>query len=149
MKRMQGMRLSRRHLLSVAALPSLTAFDAEASIPDDKARRYRFRVGPALLGGAILKIHASQDQVMRQVQKYRQYHRILPRMDRSQVLQKKGKAADVYLRAPILGGVANVWGVTHFREPEPWRTNGRRIRAHLVKGNVDDFYGSWKMRPAD
>lgn len=147
------MSATRRALIaSVALSPLVGLAEAWASSPPPgrpRARRYSF-TSPASridFGGAIISVCAPMAQVMRQVLRYRDYHEILPRMKTSQVLKKTGDEAEVYLRAPILRGLASVWGVTRFKGPLPWKWGGEQVVASLVKGNVHAFYGHWKAHP--
>lgn len=143
--------LPRRSLLAAAALAPLVPARASASSPDERpgARRYSFHRPQHRIdwGGAIIDVCAPMRDVMRQVLRYRDYHEILPRMKTSQVLQKDGDVAQVYLRAPILRGLASVWGVTRFEGPLPWKWGGEQVVASLVKGNVHAFEGIWKLHP--
>lgn len=144
-------RLPRRALLAsaVAAPLGLLTRDAGAAIPSDEPRRYQYPTEGSRIdtGGAILRVKAPQDEVMAQVLKYQNYHRILPNIERSQILKKTKGAADVYLRAPIMKGLVSIWGQIDFRGPLKWKWGGQAVTAAMKKGNVHGFHGAWKMHP--
>jgi hypothetical protein len=143
-------RLPRRPLLAAAILAPFAPGSAMAARPDRPgARRYSFTRPQHRIdwGGSIIEVCAPMQDVMRQVLRYRDYHTILPRMKTSQVLEKHGDEAKVYLRAPILRGLASVWGVTLFKGPLPWKWGGEQVVASLVQGNVHAFEGIWKLHP--
>lgn len=113
-----------------------------------KAQRYRFPTPGSEIdsGGAIIGVNGPMKKVLAVVQDYKRYVDILPRLSMSRVVGRKGKGVDVYLRAPILRGVNHVWGVSRFT-PYKWRTKGKKIVARYQKGNLDAFFGQWKMYP--
>ena len=114
-----------------------------------EALRYRLPTpgGGVDTGGAIVGVRAPMDDVLDVVLRYRKYRHILPRLEQSRVVGKKGDSADVYLRAPILGGVATIWGIARFTGPRPWKDKGRQVVGELVRGNLDAFHGEWKLYP--
>ena len=146
-------RVPRRPLLGAAVLAPFGGATAQASSPppgdQPRARRYSYPTTTHRIdwGGAIIDVCAPMEDVLAHVVRYRKYHEILPRMKTSQVLKKSGDEADVYLRAPILRGLASVWGVTRFKGPLPWKWGGKQVVASLVKGNVHAFGGIWKLHP--
>jgi ribosome-associated toxin RatA of RatAB toxin-antitoxin module len=138
---------SRRDLLLGAAASLLfpdVAFAKDRSV----AERYRIPTAGSEVdtGGAILGVHAPIDQVLKVVKSYGRYHQILPRVSASRVVGKTGQSTDVYLRCPILGGVAHVWGVARFT-PKKWGKKGKKVVGRYVKGNLDGFHGLWKLYP--
>ena len=99
-------------------------------------------------GAARIVIHAPLADVRRVVLRFRKYHKILPRLTQSRVIgREKGKYTDVYMRAPIMNGVAHIWGVMRFSAPKRWAQRGEMISATYRDGNLDDFRGRWYMFP--
>ena len=141
--------LTRRHLLLGAAAASLGSFSPSAFGASAKAKRYRFATpgSPIDTGAAVIRIDAPLEQVLKVVQDYRKYRKILPRLEQSRIVAKKDGKTDVYMRAPILKGAFNIWGIARFGEPEPWKENGKRVAGKMVKGNLDAWHGAWKLEP--
>jgi hypothetical protein len=102
---------------------------------------------PIDTGGALIGIHATMDEVRRVLQRFDRYHRILPRVEQSHIVGKTKKHTDVYMRAPILRGVAHIWMVVRFREPTRWGHKGEKLVGRYVKGNLDGWRGAWRMYP--
>jgi ribosome-associated toxin RatA of RatAB toxin-antitoxin module len=146
-----GLALSRRELLVGGAASfdtSLTALPAQAR-NRSVAERYRFPTRGREMdsGGAIIGINGPMKRVLKVVQTYRKYRHILPRVEQSRVITKRAGTTDVYLRAPILNGVAHVWLQARFSPPKRWRKTGRQVLGRMIKGNLDVWYGAWKMYP--
>jgi ribosome-associated toxin RatA of RatAB toxin-antitoxin module len=142
--------VSRRGLLlGAAAAILLLPAEALADGKRAKAKRYRLNTPGSGIdtGGAVILIEAPQDAVLKVVQNYRKYRKILPRLEQSRVLKRHRGKTDVYLRAPILHGAVSIWGVARFGQPKPWRKDGKILSGKLVKGNLDAWQGRWKMRP--
>lgn len=97
-------------------------------------------------GGAVIIVNAPLPKVRRVLLQYHRYKSILPRLEQSRIIDKNPEYADVYLRAPILRGVAHVWGVARFWAPQPWG-RGQKIHSTYVKGNLDAWRGMWSMYP--
>ncbi len=147
---MQSEQLSRRGLLfGAAAAIVLLPVDAQAADKRAKAKRYRLNTPGSGIdtGGAVILVEAPMDAVLKVVQDYRQYRKILPRLQQSRVLKRHGGKTDVYLRAPILHGAVSIWGVARFGQPKPWRKYGKILEGKLVKGNLNAWQGRWKMLP--
>ncbi len=99
-------------------------------------------------GAARIVIHAPLADVRRVLLRFRNYHKILPRLTQSRVVGgKKGTYTDVYMRAPIMHGVAHIWGVMRFSAPKRWAQRGETISVSYLDGNLDDFRGRWYMFP--
>lgn len=142
--------MQRRGFLHAAtAAAASTLFPCVASADRSVAERYRKpRAGSTVeVGGAIIGINTSVADVLMVVKKYRKYHKILPRLTTSKVVARKGNTSDVYMRAPILRGMYNIWVVSKFTGPLPWGKRGKRIVGKMSKGNVDAFDAVWKMHP--
>ncbi|MBW2454231.1 MAG: hypothetical protein JRI68_06965 [Deltaproteobacteria bacterium] len=146
----------RRDVLLAASLAGAACFVpsiARAAGTDDKgrlkAKRYRLPMpGSDIgIGGATLGIYAPMAAVLKVVLKYGNYDKILPRLEQSRIVGKEGDETDVYVRAPILRGVAHIWGVIRFGPPEPWAGEGKTLTGRLVKGNVEAYHGRWKLYP--
>jgi hypothetical protein len=143
---------TRRALLLMGGLAAselaLADLAFAADVDRSVAKRYRLPTPGSDVdtGGAIVGVHAPIDRVLKVVMRFGRYIDILPRLSASKVVAKKGKATDVYLRAPILGGVAHVWGVARFT-PTPYAKKGKKVVARYVKGNLDGFRGTWKLYP--
>jgi hypothetical protein len=140
----------RRFLLGAAAFGTSFAVGRDAGARDlTVAERYQFRGPnrPLDSGGALIAVHAPLDEVLDVVLSFRLYSEILPRLELSRVVQRTPKATDVYLRAPILGGVVSVWGIARFTRPLGWGEKGKRVVGTLVRGNLDGWWGAWKLWP--
>ena len=98
-------------------------------------------------GVATIDVYGTMDQVLEVLLDYRKYHTILPRLETSRVVGKHKGATDVYLRAPILRGLAYVWGVARFTPPKRRPTGGKEIAGTLIKGNLDGWHGRWILHP--
>jgi ribosome-associated toxin RatA of RatAB toxin-antitoxin module len=98
-------------------------------------------------GGAVILVDAPLAKVLEVVTDYASYHDVLPRIEESRIVGKRGGSTDVYLRAPVLGGVAHVWGIARFSPARRMVDGGRRIEGLLVKGNLKAFHGVWTLVP--
>jgi ribosome-associated toxin RatA of RatAB toxin-antitoxin module len=148
-----GRTLTRRGIILGSAAAALglgmpEAFSAEPA--KAKAKRYRRPTKGSSIdtGGAVISIDAPIDRVMKVVLDFRKYRHILPRLEQSRVLGVKDGKTDVYLRAPILNGAVNIWGIARFSPPVPWRDEGKMVVGEMVKGNLDAWYGAWMLEPA-
>jgi ribosome-associated toxin RatA of RatAB toxin-antitoxin module len=99
------------------------------------------------VGGAHIRIRASMDKVLAVVKDYAEYKDILPRITKSQILGRRGRATDVYMEAPVLRGLVRAWGVARFAPPQRTGDGGLQIEGKLVKGNLDGWWGTWKLTP--
>jgi len=146
-----GHGLTRRELLTggvASAATTLVPLDALAR-NRSVAERYRFRARGRSFdsGGAIIGVNGPMKRVLKVVETYRKYSRILPRIEQSRVINKRAGTTDVYMRAPILNGVAHVWMRARFPPPKRWRKTGLQVRGRMVKGNLVAWDGVWKMYP--
>jgi len=146
----------RRDVLLAASVAGTACFVpaiARAAETDErgrlKAKRYRLPMpGSDIgIGGAVIGIYAPMDAVLKVVLKFSNYHKILPRLEQSRIVGKEGDKTDVYVRAPIMGGVAHIWGVMRFGSPQPWAGKGKKLSGRLVKGNLEAYHGRWKLYP--
>lgn len=96
---------------------------------------------------SVIVIRAPMSQVRRVLQRYQRYKQILPRIDQSRIVGKKKGHTDLYMRAPILHGLAHMWMVTRFAPPKRWGYRGEKIATKYVDGNVRNWKGSWIMYP--
>ncbi len=129
--------------------PSASDSAAAKKKKSREAERYRLRSPGSDIetGGAIIGVRGSMEQVLEMTQQYHRYTEILPRMEQSRIIAKRNGHTDVYLRAPILRGVAHVWGVARFSPPQTYNRKGKRIVGRYVKGNLDGWHGQWKLYP--
>lgn len=97
-------------------------------------------------GGALIGVNAPFETVAAVCRSYRKYNRILPRVKESHIIGKKKGATDVYMSAPILGGIASISFISRFTE-HPYGPAGLRIGSEFVSGKVKDFRGSWFISP--
>lgn len=150
--------LDRRQFLltSASAGLALLTSDAEAwaetndsSKGKSKAKRYRLPTPGSDIdtGAAVILVDAPLDQVLKVVQDYRHYRKILPRLEQSRIVGAKKGRTDVYMRVPIMNGAYSVWGIARFTDPKPHRDDGKIVVAKMVKGNVDSWHGAWKLEP--
>ncbi len=145
----------RRDLLLAASWAGACCFIpqvARAAEPGEKplrAKRYRLPMPGSNIGigGATLGIYAPMDDVLKVLLDFRKYHTILPRLEQSRIVGKADGKTDVYVRAPILRGVAHIWGVIRFGPPKPWAGEGKTLTGRLVKGNVEAYHGRWRLYP--
>ncbi len=98
-------------------------------------------------GGAIIGINTALEDVRAVLFAFGGYRTILPRLDQSRIVARSKGTTDVYLRAPILRGLAHVSGTVRFPPPKPYHELGIQIDGTLVKGNVEAWRGSWKAFP--
>jgi len=147
---MTSPRATRRTLLAAGATGlALTPVDALADNPYE-VRRYFFKQEGQEYntGGAIIRVKAPMEDVVKEVLKYRRYNQVLPRMKTSKIVGRDGKkSTDVYMRAPIFGGTMSIWFVSRFVGPLPWKWGGVKIVGNLVRSNVKSFIGTWKLHP--
>ncbi len=148
---MTSKRATRRTLLAAGATGiALAPVEALAKEDPYKVRRYFFAQDGKKYntGGAIIRVKAPMDRVVKEVMKYRRYDQVLPRIETSKIVGRDGKkSADVYMRAPIFGGTMSIWFVSRFVGPLPWKWGGVKIVGSLVRSNVESFDGVWKLHP--
>jgi len=139
----------RRTLLIGGSLALCSKFAIAEEIDRRVARTHRIPTPGSRIetGVATIDVFGSVDQVLDVVLDYRKYNTILPRLETSRVVGKHKGATDVYLRAPILRGVAHVWGVARFTPPKRRATGGKEISGTLIKGNLDGWRGKWILHP--
>jgi ribosome-associated toxin RatA of RatAB toxin-antitoxin module len=140
--------MQRRGFLHAASAALATTLLPGVALADRSvAESYRKpRAGSKVdVGGAMIGVNAPMNDVLKVVMKYRKYHTILPRLKTSKVMARKGNTSDVYMRAPILRGMFNIWAVTKFSGPLPWGKHGKKIIGKMTKGNVEAFDGVWKL----
>ena len=146
-----GSQLTRRTLIVGGAASAATTLAPIDAIARDRsvAERYRFPTPkhPIDTGGAIIGVNGPMKKVLAEVQKFRKYNRILPRLQQSRIITKRKGTTDVYMRAPILNGVAHIWLHARFPPPLRWRKKGVQVVGRMVKGNLDTWHGVWKMHP--
>jgi len=119
--------------------------------PPDKTvpRKYRLPTPGSNIetGGAVVVVRAPLAKVKRVITDYTGYHGVLPRIETSRIVQVVDGETEVYMRAPILRGLAHIWLVARFPEPKPWAKKGIKLRGTYVKGNLDDWRGAWFAFP--
>jgi hypothetical protein len=100
-------------------------------------------------GGGRTMVNAPIDVVRRVVVDYGHYADFIPRFQKSQVLGPKNGGTAVFLRVPILHGVATIYAVTRFDPPKAVADE------ELVEGsldgqsNVDQLHAVWHMKRID
>ncbi|MBI4700098.1 MAG: hypothetical protein HY744_02850 [Deltaproteobacteria bacterium] len=135
-------------VLGAGMLCVLGADPALGAKPDAPGKAYSYRrptPGSDLeTGGATIAVRAPLATVRQALLDYGRYKEILPRLSQSRVVARRGDEAEVYLRAPILRGVAHIWGLVRFSAPEKV---GRSyvITGRLLKGNLDAWWGRWRL----
>ncbi len=135
--------------LSLVAGPARADRPAVAPRDRNTATRYKLpREGSDVeVGGAVIAIHRPLQDVLDVVMSFRKYHRILPRLEVSRVVGRGPDHHDVYMRAPILRGMYNIWTVARFSGPSAYGTRGKRVRGVMRKGNLEAFDGEWRLHP--
>ena len=139
--------LTRRQLVGLASATTVVTWSGAALADRSVAEEYQLPTPGSDIdtGGAIIGINRPLAEVLKTAQRFERYKDILPRCEESRVASKQDDGStDVYVRAPIMGGVASIWGVLRVSPVKPWHKRGKRIDAALVKGNVHAFHGSWK-----
>jgi hypothetical protein len=120
-------------------------------VPADRAVAERYSVdvpdSDIDAGGSVIRIQGSMDRVLVVVRDFKRYVEILPRIRHSRVVGKRARMTDVYLEAPILNGLARAWGVARFPPPRPWAEDGLILEGTMVKGNLEAWWGRWKLQP--
>lgn len=114
-----------------------------------EVKRYRFPTPGSGIdsGGAVVSVNAPLEKVLDVVQDYRGYVDILPRIEESQVMGSANGETDVYMRAPILGGLRSIWALMRFSPPEPQDDGGYKIDGRYMKGNLKTWRGAWVLQP--
>lgn len=97
--------------------------------------------------GAAIGIHAPMADVKRVLLAFHGYKDIFPRLKQSRVVNETPVATDVYLRAPIMNGLAAIWGVARFQPVQSWRNRGILLEGALVSGNVEKWSSAWMAFP--
>ncbi|MBM4376543.1 MAG: hypothetical protein FJ095_15785 [Deltaproteobacteria bacterium] len=100
-----------------------------------------------VIGGAVIDVRAPLADVTKILGEFHRYKEILPRLQQSRVVAEEGDKTDVYMRAPILHGLAAVWGVARFGPFEPYKTRGVQRQGELVSGNIEKWSGRWVAFP--
>ncbi|MSP26025.1 MAG: hypothetical protein EXR75_12865 [Myxococcales bacterium] len=98
-------------------------------------------------GGAVIGVNAPMAEVKLVLLAFGNYHTILPRIDQSRIVGRREGTTDLYLRAPVLRGLAHVSGITRFAPAFPYAGLGWQLDGVLVKGNIDAWRGTWKIFP--
>lgn len=121
----------------------------DRNVDRNKAERYQLpREGSDInVGGAKIAIHRPLDDVLKVVMSFRKYHQILPRLETSKLVARGPEYHDVYMRAPILRGMYNIWTVARFTEPLPHGRRGKKVLGAMRKGNLEAFDGRWQLHP--
>lgn len=139
----------RRQFLVASAAAGIALWTSDAEAGKSKAKRYRFATPGSDIdtGASVILVDAPLEEVLDVVQNYRKYREIMPKVKQSRIVGKKRGKTDVYMRVPIMKGAHSVWGVARFDAPKRHQKNGRIVRAEMVKGNVEDWHGAWKLEP--
>jgi ribosome-associated toxin RatA of RatAB toxin-antitoxin module len=133
-------------VLSLVSLLAVASGNALASSPTD-VTRYDVRLPQSTrpAGGARCVVSASPELVKSVVQDYGHYAGYIKPFDKSRVVGKSGDKTDVYLEVPILKGAAKIWAVVRFDAPKKVGDT-EVITGNMVKGNVKQMHGVWKLR---
>jgi hypothetical protein len=100
-----------------------------------------------VIAGATIGVNAPLADVKRVLLAFHRYKDILPRLQQSRVVAETDGATDVYMRAPIMNGLAAIWGVVRFTPLTPWRKRGFQLAGARVSGNVEKWTGKWMAFP--
>ena len=147
-------------VLVAATLLSLVASLAGASPTADTARlrsiyprTQKYRVahrGIAQQSGAARIIVTAPARVTRRiVTDFANYADFVPKFEQARVVGRKGKQTDVYLRVPILKGLAKIWAVMRFDPPREVGNGDYVMTAKMVKGNVKRFEATYRIKAID
>jgi hypothetical protein len=144
----------RRDLLAAVAAVTVpaSAWAADGPPPDrDRSQPENYhRPVPGtdlVIAGAIIGVNAPLAAVKKVLLAYHRYKDILPRLQQSRVVAEDNGTNDVYMRAPILNGLAAIWGVMRFSPVKPWGKRGIQIDGELLKGNINKWHGTWIAFP--
>lgn len=132
--------------LPLVALLAIGSGNALASSPSD-VTRYDVRLPQSTrpAGGARTLVYASPELVKSVVLDYGHYAGYIKPFDKSRVVGKSGDKTDVYLEVPILKGAAKIWAVVRFDPPK--KVGDKEvISGTMIKGNVKQLHGTWKLR---
>jgi hypothetical protein len=83
---------------------------------------------------------------------FERYPEIIREFEQARVLRKKdakNPTTDVYVRVPILNDTVRIWSILRFDEPSRVTDNEYVVRAKLVKGNVERFDLTYRVRRID
>lgn len=96
-------------------------------------------------GGARCVVSASPELVRSVVLDYGHYAGYIKPFEKSRVVGRSGDKTDVYLEVPILKGAAKIWAVVRFDAPKKVGDT-EIITGNMLKGNVKQMHGVWKLR---
>jgi ribosome-associated toxin RatA of RatAB toxin-antitoxin module len=127
-----------------------TGAGAAKRVRKAEAKSYRVDMPGAnyQLGGARIAVNAPIHVVRKIVQDFGRYDHVLPGVKESRIIGRSKNATDVYLKAPIMGGLAKLWGVLRVGAPKKVG-RGEVIVARYQKGNLKRWYGRWKLYPCN
>ncbi|MBW2524217.1 MAG: hypothetical protein JRI23_08580 [Deltaproteobacteria bacterium] len=148
MTRPSALRCARPPLSWLLAIAVLAFAGAAHGAPRLEVLRYQKPTPGSDIetGGAWTVVQAPLPIVRQAVQSYAKYVKVMPRLEQSRIVGRKKGATDLYMRAPILNGVAHLWGVIRFSPPQKvgkWEM----IVGRYVKGNLNAYHGVWKLYP--
>jgi hypothetical protein len=152
---------TRRSLgLIVAACLALGAASAGAAPSEEAERLLRIRpkaeqytlkaLGTRIeTGAARVFVKAPLETTKGTVTDYARYGAMIETFDQAKVVGKQGTQTDVYLRVPILNGAARIWAVMRFDPPRKVSDDEYVVAAKMVKGNVERFEATYRIRRID
>jgi len=116
-----------------------------------KAEQYTLKAPGSRIetGAARVHVKAPLEATKSTVIDYARYGAMIETFDQAKVVGKQGSQTDVYLRVPILNGAARIWAVMRFDPPRKVSEDEYVVAAKMVKGNVDRFEATYRIRRID
>jgi hypothetical protein len=116
-----------------------------------KAEQYTLKVPNSRIetGAARVHVKAPLETTKSTVTDYAHYSAMIETFDQAKVVGKQGNQTDVYLRVPILNGAARIWAVMRFEPPRKVGGDEYVVAGKMVKGNVDRFEATYRIRRID
>jgi hypothetical protein len=118
-----------------------------------KAERYSVKAAKSSIDAGAARVHVAAPlcTVLHSTTDFEHYPEIIREFEQAKVLRKrdaKNPTTDVYVRVPILNGSVRIWAVLRFEQPSKV-SDDFVVRAKLVKGNVDRFDLTYRLRRID
>lgn len=141
---------------SLALLAPLTAAESssEAKRLRDlapKAEKYSVTVGDSntRAGAARVFVRAPATVTQKTVTDYANYAQMIRSFDQARVVGQHGSQTDVYMKVPILRGLASIWAIMRFDPPKQIGQGEYLVEARMVEGNVKKFNAVYRIKEID
>src|SRR5688572_27340809 len=119
-----------------------------------KAERYSVKVAGSSIAAGAARVHVAAPlcSLLHALTDFEHYPEIIREFEQAKVLRKKdakNPSTDVYVRVPILNDTVRIWAILRFEEPVKLGEAEYVVRAKLVKGNVERFDLTYRLRSID